>query len=457
MQPTKGEGTLNYIGSINAGQGADAAQYGLRTGQDASAAQYGLRVGHGADAAQSGFRVGRGADAAQSGSRSWLVLPGVARVGRRLGRRRSPERIPFPSCLAACLRYIGDYYPWLLVREHSMDCRLDYSYIQTMGVTGMAFGLLWGPGWSSGSAGLMSIAGPDEIIDRAFRAAGRAYETVWNTGKPGDNDALRGALIESLERRRPVLAFGVIGPPECCIITGYDYERDAVIGWSFYQDDARFAQEVEHEPNGYFRLQGWAPNTAGLVTIGDKTGNVARPFDSAQSALSILNWALRIVHTPDAHSQKSGLAAYTAWAEQLVHDSDFAPHDEQQLRQRYAVHDSAVDAVAECRWTASRFLTLTADALPELSAPLLSAAEYYRQEHGLMLGAWAAVGGVANPEAHARFADPAVRRRIAGIISSAREADARAAGMIGQAATAAIAQREHRGKPGAGSPRMPDA
>jgi len=49
-----------------------------------------------------------------------------------------------------------------------MDGGLDYSYTQTMGVTGMAFGLLWAPGWRPGNSDIMSIADPDEIVGRAF-------------------------------------------------------------------------------------------------------------------------------------------------------------------------------------------------------------------------------------------------------------------------------------------------
>lgn len=409
-------------------------------------------IGAGQGTPRAGARAGARAVGPATGR---LILPGVARVGRRLGRGRYPERIPFPSCLAACLRYIGDYYPWIPVRENGMDGRIDYSYIQTMGVTGMAFGLLWGPGWSAGNANLMWIADPDEIIDRAFCAAGRSYETVWAEGVPGNSDTLRSALVESLKLGRPVPAFGVIGPPECCIITGYDLEQDAVIGWSFYQDDPRFAQDVKHEPSGCFRARDWAFGTAGLIAIGGKMDDGAGPYDLAQSALSILTWVLHVVHTPDVNGRKSGLAAYEAWAEQLTYDSDFALSDEQQLRQRYAVHDSAVDTVAECRWAASHFLTTMADALPKLSAPLLVAAEYYRQEYSLMLRIWSLVGGRANPEAHIRFADPAVRRRMAGIVSSARDADARAAGMINQAVTGQIMQCGLKGMRIAGIPRMP--
>ena len=106
------------------------------------------------------INAGQGAGAVQSGARDPLVLPSVARVGRCLGWGRNPERVPFPSRPAACLRYIGDYYPSLPVWEHRMDGGLDYSYTQTMGVTGMAFGLLWTPGWSPGNSNIMSTADP---------------------------------------------------------------------------------------------------------------------------------------------------------------------------------------------------------------------------------------------------------------------------------------------------------
>ncbi|HAI87911.1 MAG TPA: hypothetical protein DCL63_13075 [Firmicutes bacterium] len=56
-----------------------------------------------------------------------------------------------------------------------------------------------------------------------------------------------------------------------------------------------------------------------------------------------------------------------------------------------------------------------------------------------MLRIWSLLGGKTNAEAHIRFADPAVRCRIAGIIHNSREADARAAGMISQAVAALIA------------------
>ena len=44
----------------------------------------------------------------------------------------------------------------------------------------------------------------------------------------------RGHIIESIrDRGRPVIAHGVIGPPEECIIAGYDEGGDVSVGWNF--------------------------------------------------------------------------------------------------------------------------------------------------------------------------------------------------------------------------------
>ena len=43
-------------------------------------------------------------------------------------------------------------------------------------------------------------------------------------------------IMDSINRGIPVLAFGVVGPSDCCIITGYDQGGDVLLGWSTYQD-----------------------------------------------------------------------------------------------------------------------------------------------------------------------------------------------------------------------------
>jgi hypothetical protein len=141
---------------------------------------------------------------------------------------------------------------------------------------------------------------------------------------------------------------------------------------------------------------------------------------------------LQVTQTPVTFGDRpNGLAAYTAWAEQLLRDEDF-PDDQAILRQRHDVHNSVVGTLAEARWYGSQFLigmTEGGDDLFHRDAieDLYHAAALYAGEHALMWQLWDLAGGIGHPEAWRRFADPTVRRQIAAIIQQAREKDARSA------------------------------
>ena len=69
------------------------------------------------------------------------------RKKRAKGLRRCPEIVPFPSCLRACLEYLGDDMGYKKIKVHNMEWRLDTTYVYLMGTTGSAFRLSWKPGW----------------------------------------------------------------------------------------------------------------------------------------------------------------------------------------------------------------------------------------------------------------------------------------------------------------------
>lgn len=52
-----------------------------------------------------------------------------------------------------------------------------------------------------------------------------------------DEVQARSEIRASIDAGRPVLAFGVYGPPECCVVTGYDQDGATLIGWNYHQDD----------------------------------------------------------------------------------------------------------------------------------------------------------------------------------------------------------------------------
>jgi hypothetical protein len=233
-----------------------------------------------------------------------------------------------------------------------------------------------------------------------------------------------------------VLAFGPIGPPEAAIITGSVESGDVLIGWSFFQSIPEFNAGVEFEPSGQFRKRDWFDYPPGFSFI--VTGQKKQRPPLSETYRQALEWMLQVARTPVTFGDRhNGLAAYTAWAEQLLRDGDF-PDDEVILHQRHDVHNNVVGMLAEARWYGSQFLigmTEGGDELIDRDAieDLYHAAALYAGEHGLMWQLWDLAGGNGHPEAWRKFADPAVRRQMAPIIQQARDRDAQAVDHIEQA------------------------
>jgi len=172
--------------------------------------------------------------ASQQRGNGRVVLDGVPPVGfypsmqqRDDSRMRCPEDVPLPSCLRACLEYLGD----------GLGCR--------------KIGLCtdWGLGY-----------GVELLCGGELRKQGVDVE-----------QRFRLAIIESIrDRGRPVIAHGVIGPPEECIVAGYDEGGDVLIGWNFFQGFDDCNAGVEREPKGMFRKREWAKDTWSLLIIGEK-------------------------------------------------------------------------------------------------------------------------------------------------------------------------------------------
>jgi hypothetical protein len=354
------------------------------------------------------------------------VLEGVPRIHFYEGGTFCPEDIRFPAALKACLEYLGDP---IGCKHTSPPTRglsaCGYSYL--VGTTGEAFALSWSPDWQFTNA-IRSLA---ESTDGApYRDAldsiGYGCELVRK--EPGrDNEAVfRERIVASIaEKHHPVIAFGVAGPPEAALIAGYDAGGDVLIGWSFFQGDPQFAAGLEFEPSGYFRKRHWFDDAQGLVLIGDKREAPERAAPKLGDVYrQALRWNIEIARRPQVNDLASGFAAYTAWAEALADDDNFPAGDEPTLRSRHMLHEMAVSTVAENRWYGGQFLIEAAAHVHySLVEDLFLAAGRLAGEHDLMWQVWDAAGGIGNPEAWARLAEPAVRRRIVPLILAAQDKD----------------------------------
>ena len=72
-----------------------------------------------------------------------------------------------------------------------------------------------------------------------------------------------------------MIATGIIGPPEACIVTGYQDEGETLLGWNFFQDSVMYGGlPARTDESGYFISHDWWENTdtQALIGVGEKTG-----------------------------------------------------------------------------------------------------------------------------------------------------------------------------------------
>lgn len=358
------------------------------------------------------------------------VLKGVPQVKFFDGGPRCPEDIPLPSIMRALMEYLSeDEFGCRTCRAIQPGCQIPCSYAYFVGMTGAGAYFSWKKGWHEDNPAIFYLDPDAATVDRrAFQAAGYGWEYVLKE-EGRDNEAVfRQRIIESIQRGMPVIAYGVIGPPEPCLITGFDDHGMTLTGWNFFQ---KMTPGLALEPDGQFRKSEWFDATECLVIVGEK--QALAPLK--ERYLDALQFAVKVTRTPivrpesDApewyRERANGLAAYDAWMEHLQQDDDF-PEDETVLKQRYDVHNGAAGQVAEARWYGSLFL-IQASA-PEVihynvTEDLLHAAACYAAEHDLMWQLWDLAGGIDNPEAYKLFADPKVRRQMVQVIQEARRQD----------------------------------
>ncbi|HYE81009.1 MAG TPA: helix-turn-helix transcriptional regulator [Clostridia bacterium] len=341
------------------------------------------------------------------------VVPRVSYFGQEA------ELTPFVSCLRACLTYMGQ----------------DISYARLMAGSGAAFRLMWNTKfWDGGNVDIMNIKeDPTEPLRRALKTAGREFVMLCKPGKEGryvfENSPAKMSNIKAGEKAsfaelirneidcgRPLIGFGIIGPPEACIIAGYKEAGETLTGWNFFQDMPEFSAGIGKEPCGYYNRKGWYeyPETIALLAIGE---SLELPEEKS-FLMDTLEYALSIIETPRVNDHAGGYEAYEAWAAALSKESEF-PRDAPlpMLMERLMCQCDAMTMVGEGRWYASAFLEQEAGMFPEASSELNAAAQLYKQEHQLSMEMGRLLEGFAMSEKCAgALAVPETRKSIAALV-----------------------------------------
>jgi len=296
----------------------------------------------------------------------------------------------------------------------------DIPYDFVMGVSGVSFRFTIDLGrWEFSNYGIRNVS-PDPYapVRRAFSAAG--YEYAIQERGAYEDDAAR--IKASLERGVPVLAFGVVGPSDCVVITGYDEDGAILMGWSTYQDipdDHNFP----HDATGYFRKPGWHANTPAYILIGAKVPETGQ--DLRLIYLDSIRWAVSLMRLPNLDHRVTGLAGLQVWAQEMTDEKYFPPGDEETLGQRYV--STAINmTMLRDHCLAEPFLRRAAVAVPEFAPELSRAVEQYGEVSRIRYGMDDLIGDNFSEQAMKAIAVPEIRREYAEAILCIRDAEEQA-------------------------------
>ncbi len=322
------------------------------------------------------------------------------------------ECTPFPSCLKACLNYMGQ--------------QADYSSL--MAASGAAFRLRWNVDrWDGGNVDIRNIYGdPLEAFRRSFQAVGRKVRMLAREGS--GKEQFMAFIREEIGRGRPVIALGIIGPPEACILTGYADHGETLLGWNFFQGNPEYDRERETHECGYFIAHAWWENecTSLLMAIDEEAGEPASIKELLENAMEVLTKERIAVYDPGTSEKciyAGGQAAYDAWADAIGNDREFPENAVLPLLfERAMCQTDAQVMVGEGRYHAACWLQKMGEKHPEIKELCLKTAQQFQEAAGCMMEMYKVKGGFEQNEQNIRtLAQPEVRKQIVALIKKAKQ------------------------------------
>ncbi|MCL2405694.1 MAG: AraC family transcriptional regulator, partial [Defluviitaleaceae bacterium] len=342
------------------------------------------------------------------------VLYGVPKIyyGREEGGLR--QGTPFPMCLQSVLNYMGQ----------------NISYAELMAYSGAAFRMRRDiNGWNLGAVDIrFTYENHLRPFELAIKGAGRSFTISENPDKPksvSKPDALM--LIKSeLDCGRPVIALGVVGPPEACIVTGYRDNGETLLGWSLFQGDGggvdEFSGDCQIDESGYFIKKNWWDNTEAIMSIGENIGTLTPAKEVLQNALMLMTTDKVGTYGGTSHFY-GGQAAYEAWAKALEDDASFT--DGANIEEIGWCQGDAETMLGEGRSFASSYMCMLAERHPTVASDLKDCAKLLAAASECVLKMWEAKGDQD-------LRDKQIRHALAALIRQAAKHEKEACVIIKQ-------------------------
>lgn len=345
------------------------------------------------------------------------VLYGVPRVAYSY-----EECTPFPVALKACLNYMGQ--------------EIDYTYV--MAVSGASFRLRWNTEyWDGGNVDIMYIYEDGyEAFERSFKAVGRDYKILKR--KDATKEQFKEFIVKEINEGRPVIALGIIGPPEACLITGYRENGDVLLGWNCFQDNMEFAKGVSFDECGYFICDNWWENTdtQALMSVGENEHHMISQKDIIENAIDIMTKEHLVSQSHDGNKNQlaGGQRAYDKWVEAISDDSEFGENTIIPiLIERLVCQGDAQTMVGEGRSYAAFFIEWVGRTNENVAELCSQAAKQFRAAAQCSFDMAKVRGGFEQNEKTVKnFAKPKVRKDTAKLIMKAKEHEHKACELFKQ-------------------------
>ncbi len=320
---------------------------------------------------------------------------------------------PFPMCIHSCAKYLG----------------LCVDYARAMTESGAAFRLAWNTVcWDGANVdSVFTFDDPTKIFRCGIRSMERNFKFLRRTSETKKED-FTDFICREIDAGNPVIALGIIGPPEACVITGYQEGGKVLMGWNVFQEYPEYQANIRFEKNGYFITRDWweNPDTTALIAAGTESLPPFTPKEVLTNAAEALEGRM-------CGTYAKGILAYDAWKNALLCDRDF-PADAvfPLLVERMMCHGDAMDCLSDGRYNAAKYLRRLAEQHPAMAHGLNAAAgelegipEIIWKEMIPVLGGW------ERGETQTRRLAKAENRRIfAGQIERMKAHDERACDYI---------------------------
>jgi len=330
------------------------------------------------------------------------VLYGVPKIyyGRKEGELM--QGTPFPMCLQSVLNYMGQ----------------NISYAELMAYSGAAFRMRFDVnGWNFAAVDIrVTYENHWRPFELAFKGAGRRFKISENPNAPKSiikSDAIN--LIKSeIDCGRPVIALGVIGPPEACIVTGYRDNGETLLGWSLFQGDGggvdEFSGGCQIDESGYFIKSNWWDSTNAIISVGEEIGTLTPDKDVLENALMLMTKEGIATYGDTKVNFYGGQSAYESWAKALEDDASFV--DDERIKEIGWCQGDAETMLGEGRSFASSYMCMLAQRHPDVATEMKDCARLLGAASECVLKMWEARGDKG-------LRDRQVRHDIAAVIRQA--------------------------------------